>query len=226
MIGGVHRRRREHRVRDRLDHQGADGDVARAGDRAGGDEPGGTAPFATGRAFGGPPGSVSVSDLCTHTSRRPSLPRTPVTLLRLLAAGWLATDPYRGTNPARVIASACRQRLVRRGRYRYSNLAAAVLGHGLARAAGCDYPTLLHRRVLLPLGMGASAPALATGRRGLDGGGAAGVAVAVRRVRTSWSRGRVHRRTAVVDGGQRARDRLVAPAQHGLTGDATWMSPL
>lgn len=55
-----------------------------------------------------------------------------------------------------MIAAACRQRLVHRGRYRYSNLGAAVLGHGLARAAGCNYPTLLQRRVLVPLGMVAS----------------------------------------------------------------------
>jgi CubicO group peptidase (beta-lactamase class C family) len=103
-----------------------------------------------------PLGSVSGRELCTHNSGLPPLPRTPGTLLRLLAAGWFGTDPYRGSTPSRVIAAARRQRLVHRGRYRYSNLGAAVLGHGLARAAGCDYPTLLHRRVLLPLGMAAS----------------------------------------------------------------------
>ncbi|MCW2528993.1 MAG: beta-lactamase [Pseudonocardiales bacterium] len=105
-----------------------------------------------------PVGSLTMRELCTHTSGLPRLPRTPVTLARLVTSGWFGTDPYRHTTPSGVLAAARRQRLLHRGGYRYSNLGAAVLGHALARAAGTDYPTLLADRVLTPLGMHATGP--------------------------------------------------------------------
>ncbi len=37
--------------------------------------------------------------------------------------------------------------------YEYSNLGTGLLGHALAEAAGVDYETLLHERILEPLGM-------------------------------------------------------------------------
>ncbi|AWT27474.1 serine hydrolase domain-containing protein [Corynebacterium provencense] len=40
-----------------------------------------------------------------------------------------------------------------RGRYAYSNIGFALLGHALAQAAGTDYPDLLEQRVTRPLGM-------------------------------------------------------------------------
>ncbi|PYI64124.1 serine hydrolase [Arthrobacter livingstonensis] len=116
---------------------------------------------------GSPIGSVRLSELATHTSGLPRLPRSPVTLLRLVAAGYTGVDPYWGTTPATVIAAARRQRLTGRGRFRYSNLGAAVLGHGLARAAGRDYADLLKRRVFEPLRMTGSGTDLRPGvRRG------------------------------------------------------------
>jgi CubicO group peptidase (beta-lactamase class C family) len=116
---------------------------------------------------GSPLGSVRLNELATHTSGLPRLSRSPATLLRLVASGYVGVDPYRGTTPAAVIAAARRQRLAGRGRFRYSNLGAAVLGHGLARAAGCDYPELLERRVFEPLRMTGSGTDLRPGvRRG------------------------------------------------------------
>lgn len=113
-----------------------------------------------------PVGSVTLRELATHTSGLPRLPRSPEMAARLLAAGVLGVDPYRGTTVEGVIAAACRQRLSRRGRHRYSNLGAAVLGHALARAAGCSYADLLARRVFAPLGMTGSGMDLRGVRRG------------------------------------------------------------
>ena len=49
-----------------------------------------------------------------------------------------------------------RQRLVHRGRQRYSNLGAAVLGQALAAATGRSFPELLTERVFTPIGMHAT----------------------------------------------------------------------
>ncbi|MGC8462163.1 MAG: serine hydrolase domain-containing protein [Acidimicrobiales bacterium] len=115
---------------------------------------------------GYPVGSVMLRELATHTSGLPRLPRSPVTVARMLAAGYFGVDPYRGSTVSGVVAAACRQRLLGRGSYRYSNLGAAVLGHGLARAAGCGYADLLDARVFAPLGMTGSGSDLPGVRRG------------------------------------------------------------
>ena len=101
-------------------------------------------------------GSLTMRELCTHTSGLPRLPRSPITLARVIASAIFGVDPYRGTNPASVIAAARRSRLVSRGSYRYSNLGAAVLGHALARAANSAYSTMLAEGVFTPLGMAGS----------------------------------------------------------------------
>ncbi|UIJ33955.1 serine hydrolase [Allobranchiibius sp. GilTou73] len=98
-------------------------------------------------------GAVTLRELATHTSGLPRLPHSPAMVIRVLLGGCFGVDPYRGTRPASVITTACRQRLSGRGHYRYSNLGAALLGHGLARAADCDFATLLAGRVFAPLGM-------------------------------------------------------------------------
>nr|WP_246306163.1 serine hydrolase domain-containing protein [Allobranchiibius huperziae] len=98
-------------------------------------------------------GAVTLRELATHTSGLPRLPHSPAMVIRVLLGGCFGVDPYQGTSPASVIITACRQRLSGRGHYRYSNLGAALLGHGLARAAGCDFATLLAGRVFAPLGM-------------------------------------------------------------------------
>ena len=62
-----------------------------------------------------------------------------------------------------MLRAARRQPLTARGRYRYSNLGAAIAGLLLARAArASDYGTLLTDRILAPLGMNATgvAPAV------------------------------------------------------------------
>ena len=61
--------------------------------------------------------------------------------------------------------------------YQYSNLGAGLLGHALSRAAKVNYDTLVHQRVLWPLGMkstsvqvdAASKPRLAQGYEESDG---------------------------------------------------------
>jgi len=102
---------------------------------------------------GSPLGSVTVRELCTHTSGLPGLPRTVSTPARVVCSGVFGTNPYRGLDPATVLRLARRQRLTHRGAQRYSNLGASVLGHALAAAAGRDFPTLLSERVCTPIGM-------------------------------------------------------------------------
>ncbi|MGH9045714.1 MAG: serine hydrolase domain-containing protein, partial [Acidimicrobiales bacterium] len=106
-------------------------------------------PEAVGTALG----SVTVTQLCTHTSGLPRLARSPATVWRGMRYAYVGLDPYRGLTPERVLDVATRQRLRRPEYFRYSNLGAAVCGQLVARAAGLDYPTLLHQRVLAPLAM-------------------------------------------------------------------------
>jgi CubicO group peptidase (beta-lactamase class C family) len=104
-------------------------------------------------------GTLTVRELCTHTSGLPRLPTDVRTAARTLLLGVAGLDPYRGTAPSRVITLAGRQQLRRRGRAAYSNLGAALLGQLLAGRAGCSFPDLLRARVLAPLGMSAAAVA-------------------------------------------------------------------
>jgi CubicO group peptidase (beta-lactamase class C family) len=104
-------------------------------------------------------GSISLRELCTHTSGLPRLPRGPLTLLRAGRFLLLGTHPYRGTTPSGVLRVAARQRLRGRGQFRYSNLGGAVLGQLLALGAGDEYGPLMNERIFTPLGMTASAVA-------------------------------------------------------------------
>jgi CubicO group peptidase (beta-lactamase class C family) len=97
--------------------------------------------------------TVTVEQLCTHTSGLPSMPGGPRMVLRSLLGGCFGINPYRGIGAARVARDAGRQRLRHRGRYRYSNLGAAVLGNAVAEHAGLDYSDALSDRILIPLGM-------------------------------------------------------------------------
>jgi CubicO group peptidase (beta-lactamase class C family) len=98
-------------------------------------------------------GGVTARQLCTHTSGLPRLALSPASVLRGMRYAYVGMDPYRGQTPAQVLNQAARQRLHRPERSRYSNLGAAVCGQVVARAAGLDYPGLLHQRVLSPLAM-------------------------------------------------------------------------
>ena len=99
-------------------------------------------------AHGTPLGGVTLRQLCTHTSGLPRLALTPTMLSRLLPYGVFGYDPYRGTSTATLLSTAAHRRLRAVGRYRYSNLGAAVLGQVLARAAGRDFADLLAERIL------------------------------------------------------------------------------
>lgn len=123
---------------------------------------------------GTPFGSVTIKELCTHTSGLPRLPRSVGMGIRVLAWGLVGLDPYRRIGASPVLAAAARQVLRRRGSYCYSNLGAAVMGQLLARNAGVDYPTLLRERLSVPLGLGdtrvASRPRHAPAGLGAVGG--------------------------------------------------------
>jgi CubicO group peptidase (beta-lactamase class C family) len=103
--------------------------------------------------------TVTVRELCTHTSGLPRLPVDLRTAARAILWAVTGLDPYRGTAPSRVIALAGRQRLRSRGRPVYSNLGAALLGQLLAGRAGYSYPDLLGARIFVPLGMSSAAVA-------------------------------------------------------------------
>ena len=98
-------------------------------------------------------GTVTLQELCTHTSGLPRLPSTPAMTARSIGSVWVGTDPYRSISAASVLNIASRLKLTNRGQYRYSNLGAAVLGQLLARVSGRDYATLLTERVFTPTGM-------------------------------------------------------------------------
>jgi CubicO group peptidase (beta-lactamase class C family) len=102
-------------------------------------------------------GSISLKELCTHTSGLPRMPRGPSALVRALRFQLLGIPPYRGTSASDILRVAARQRLSARGEFRYSNLGAAVLGQLLAVTTGIDYGPLMTHRIFDPLRMTASA---------------------------------------------------------------------
>ena len=93
---------------------------------------------------------ITLRDLATHTS---GLPRLPRNLLAGALLHW--RDPCAGYTEADLERALGRSSATRHTgrRYRYSNFGFAVLGHVLARAASCDYGTLVAERVCRPLGM-------------------------------------------------------------------------
>ena len=120
-----------------------------------------------------PIATVSVRDLCTHTSGLPRLARGPHTAVRAYQFALLGLDPYRGASASEVIAVAGRQDLRNQGQPVYSNLGAALLGQMLAERGGTDFASLLRTRIFTPLGMPGAA--VATRRQkaapGWSGGG-------------------------------------------------------
>ena len=95
--------------------------------------------------------AITARGLATHTSRLPRLPRG--FWRRILRQ---PDDPHAGTTPGEVLAVLDRRPPAawRRGRYRYSNLGAAVLGQHLARLAGRDFGALVAARLCRPLELG------------------------------------------------------------------------
>ena len=91
-------------------------------------------------------GTVTMKELCTHTSGLPRVGWSPLGSARALSNVLLAHDPYRGQSSSELLDVAARQPIRHRGQPRYSNLGAAVLGHLVATKAGVDYPSLLRER--------------------------------------------------------------------------------
>lgn len=100
---------------------------------------------------GSPVGRVTLEELATH---RAGLPRLlPSEAARVPLAALTLRDPYRATTQE-MLDEARTVELNHRGDYAYSNLGAALLGHALARATGSpDWATMIHDRLLEPLGM-------------------------------------------------------------------------
>jgi len=90
---------------------------------------------------------ITLLDLATHTSGLPRMPDnfTPVD----------ANNPYADYTVAQMYAFLSGYTLPRDigATYEYSNLGAGLLGHVIARTAGCDYEILVRDRICLPLGM-------------------------------------------------------------------------
>lgn len=97
---------------------------------------------------------ITVEQLATHTS---GLPRVvPGARSAAASAGhqFLGVDPYAfSPDPVASVVGMSGEALEDPGRFGYSNLGYAVLGHTLARVEGTDFSTLLRDRVLEPLGM-------------------------------------------------------------------------
>ena len=98
-------------------------------------------------------GSITVQELCTHTSGLPRTARRPYGPLRGLRYGVLQLNPYHGITTSDLLELAARQHLSDRGHRRYSNLGAAILGQLLALRSGAEYSHLLKERILLPMGL-------------------------------------------------------------------------
>jgi serine-type D-Ala-D-Ala carboxypeptidase/endopeptidase len=95
-----------------------------------------------------PRAPITLLELATHTA---GLPRLPLAFLR--RHGFTnKTDPYERSTVAELIDDLARVR-PRRRRVRYSNFGSALLGQALAARAGSPYGTLVHERVLEPLGV-------------------------------------------------------------------------
>jgi CubicO group peptidase (beta-lactamase class C family) len=101
-------------------------------------------------------GTVSVRELCTHTSGLPRLGSGVPGLLASAPFAALGLNPYRNVSIERLMRHAGARPLIHRGEHRYSNLGAAVVGHLVSVAARSDYATLLGERILEPLGMSAT----------------------------------------------------------------------
>jgi serine-type D-Ala-D-Ala carboxypeptidase/endopeptidase len=95
-----------------------------------------------------PRAPITLVELGTHTA---GLSRLPLAFLRRRGFTNL-TDPYEGSTVDELLDDLARMR-PRRRRVRYSNIGPALLGQALAARAGAPYETLVHERVLEPLGV-------------------------------------------------------------------------
>lgn len=94
---------------------------------------------------------ITLTDLATHTSGLPRLPDN--------FAPEDEENPYADYSVEQMYDFLSAYELPRDigSQYEYSNLGMGLLGHALARAAGMEFATLLHERVLAPLRMTSTA---------------------------------------------------------------------
>jgi len=91
---------------------------------------------------------ITIGDVVTHTSGLPSFP-------------WRIADgknPYAALTERDLLGALATTQLTRApgSQWEYSNFAMMVLSYALAKSSNKDYETLLHERVLVPLGMNES----------------------------------------------------------------------
>jgi CubicO group peptidase (beta-lactamase class C family) len=101
-------------------------------------------------------GTVTVRELCTHTSGLPRLGGGIPFLVLQAPYALVGLNPYRGNSVQRVVRHTAARPLSRRGQYRYSNLGAALVGEMVSTAADADYEAVLGERILEPIGMSAT----------------------------------------------------------------------
>ena len=94
-------------------------------------------------------GDLTMEQLATqHTGLPKSADSAPLTQLWKV---YLRLDPYVEDLPS--LLERAQDFDTAPGTYVYSNTGVALLGHAVARAAGTEYPQLVHERLLEPLGM-------------------------------------------------------------------------
>jgi CubicO group peptidase (beta-lactamase class C family) len=99
-----------------------------------------------------PAASVTLQSVATHRSGLPFEPTDPEWVAAAEAAIADGRTPYT-SSLEELVDLASGEQVAPGGPLSYSNLAAALLGHALAAAAGTDYATLLEERLFAPLGM-------------------------------------------------------------------------
>ncbi|MEP7766032.1 serine hydrolase domain-containing protein [Sanguibacter sp. 25GB23B1] len=98
-----------------------------------------------------PAAGIALSDLSTHCSGLPRLPRGAVSLRTYRDLWFHGVNPY-GEDLHELLVQGAAVRLGR-PRPSYSNLGFELLGHALASAAGTTYRELLATRICAPLGL-------------------------------------------------------------------------
>ncbi|MEH3139834.1 MAG: serine hydrolase [Mycobacterium kyogaense] len=95
---------------------------------------------------------VTLEELASHRSGLPRIANGVKDRITAAAAVVRRRNPYTADLPG-LLAHAKSMKIVARGRFSYSNVGAALLGHAVAAHAAVTYSDLLHRHLFDPLGM-------------------------------------------------------------------------
>lgn len=98
-----------------------------------------------------PIADITLAELANHTSGLPRL--AGISLWRIIWSGYAEKNPYADVYGADILDLAPDQKLNSRGTEAYSNYGAALLGQLLAVRTGSDWPELVEKEILNPLGM-------------------------------------------------------------------------